>query len=336
MFGTLHLDLQNNNPEFIQHADGVAFMPREKTEVQRTENWVYAVQGNRINMHIFVHLRRWRAAPPTGSQPEKHGAEPEPEAGKHWLFCRKQYPGTIPMRIKDTASIPFTQSEPGDPRRTASDARVRPGLDSDIRIRPWAGLEERIFIGHWQRQATASRHSRHIDSEQLVLPNCDLPAHRESTDTSLDSTLAWQKEARTNCLKMLRCKHCNSRSDYMMLLTVVCDKLATLSGKVIAIYLQHCNKNPPEATRFPTPSCSPPKSSNKNPPNGMFVGNYEIDNPSEWSSVMSVLMRIQLRSLWSLMQEAKTVAYMASLSTQLAKLQDTEHRVSKLIDVWKI
>lgn len=133
--------------------------------------------------------------------------------------------------------------------------------------------------------------------------------------TALDSAMAFHKEALIQCDAMLRCARCSARSEYMMLLTVVCEKLVALCEKVLHRYLEHI------AQLGPGDNSSRQR---------IFLGDYEIDLTHEWEYLMKVVIVFQLRNLGRLLGKMKTLASSAIRGSQLQILIATERRLRRM------
>ena len=155
---------------------------------------------------------------------------------------------------------------------------------------------------------------------QTVVPLLEeLEDRANSVDPqALTSILAWKKEARNHCEAMLRCTCCTARSDYMMLLAVVCDKLVTLCEKVVHRYLSSTGQRLSDQKSGVT-------SQHK-----LFVGDYEVDTPGEWMYIMRVLIMLQLGSMGTLLGKMKSIASTALRGTQLTVLRAMDQRVAKM------
>lgn len=138
---------------------------------------------------------------------------------------------------------------------------------------------------------------------------------------ALDSAMAYHKEALSQCDGMLRCARCSGRSEYMMLLTIVCEKLVALCDKVLHRYLEHTSRRPDG-----NPSLRETTEARQR----IFLGDYEIDLTQEWKYLMKVLIVFQLRSLGRLLGKMKTLASSAIRGSQLTLLLNTERRLRDL------
>ncbi|EOD47381.1 putative c6 zinc finger domain protein [Neofusicoccum parvum UCRNP2] len=151
---------------------------------------------------------------------------------------------------------------------------------------------------------------------------------------TLDVALASHKLFLNRALRVLNCSGCRARSEHMVLLTRVCDKLVRLAERIVLSYLQLDAAAPtPRSSLTSTSSsaCSlsqPPSPSFPCPPaESLFLGCYETD-PSEWDSLVRVILSLQLRSLGTLLAGVRRSAS----SPQQPRLQVAETKVRLLAD----
>ena len=146
--------------------------------------------------------------------------------------------------------------------------------------------------------------------------------------SSLDGVLAFHKQASGYCETMVAWQRCTSRSEHMMLLTFICEKLVILCEKTATLFLRQLKRtrgspNWQESTVIENQIGRP--SSQK------YIGEYEIDVPQEWNYLIRVLVLIRLEKLGSLVARMKAIASTAKRDTQLSMLQNTERRVREVI-----
>ncbi|KAL2830810.1 hypothetical protein BDW59DRAFT_158250 [Aspergillus cavernicola] len=117
-----------------------------------------------------------------------------------------------------------------------------------------------------------------------------------------------------------------------MLLTIVCDKLVSLSSKLVnfrprGVVLDDKKNTLAEDVR------STERMMDDNSARGnMFVGDYEIDDPNEWSCILRVLFLLQLKQLRLLIREIKAVACNEIMNTQVAMLEHAERQVVQMME----
>lgn len=145
---------------------------------------------------------------------------------------------------------------------------------------------------------------------------------------ALDSILAWQKRALAHCSTVLRCSACGSRSEYILLLGVVTERLAALCESTASLYLKELRCRSSLRSR---PNGRHHSRTSSEESGTVFFGRYEIESTEEWSSLIRVLILLQLRSLRSLLGNLKMAAAAGTNATQLPMMQATERRVGNLL-----
>ena len=144
----------------------------------------------------------------------------------------------------------------------------------------------------------------------------------------LDCMLAWQKKALARCNLVLSCSTCVARSEYILLLGLIAERLATLCESTVSSYLKEVQRRCSHGSRLDAKLGSRTSSEE---PNNVFLGRYEVESPEEWSSLMRVLIVLQLQSVRDLLIGMKKVASAGTNKTQLPMVQATERRVGSLI-----
>ncbi|KAL9123065.1 MAG: hypothetical protein Q9187_000392 [Circinaria calcarea] len=142
----------------------------------------------------------------------------------------------------------------------------------------------------------------------------------------LDSALAYHKEALHRCNTMLRCLICTARSENMMLLAVVCEKLVAMCDRIASRFLQHTWQ--PHVC-FGSKHGIEERSSRKGDEcrRKVFFGNYEIDQREEWEHLIRVLIFLQLKRLGSLMAKIKMVTSLELRGAQHTVLLTAERKI---------
>lgn len=216
---------------------------------------------------------------------------------------------------------------------SATSTKQRPGLlNPRSRIQACASLPE-----------TQSPKQGDCQCFQTTLVLLEGFENRASTlgTQSIDSILAYQKKALNHCTHMVRCPACAARSDYMVLLGVVSDKLITSYEQVIARNTEnllkppfsnqhHGDQNSEDGRRLGT--CTPFSS----PSDGggaalaacaVTFGCYKIEGHKEWDFVVRVLIALQLQQVASLLAHMQVIAERMSREPQLAALRMRKQRL---------
>lgn len=148
---------------------------------------------------------------------------------------------------------------------------------------------------------------------------------------TLDSMLASQKEFLSRCHSILDCQNCSMRAEYILLLGLLAQNLTNLCENTVNKYLDAVQRpsdshETGDAT-IPSPSLS--ETSNK-----VYLGQYEVDSPQEWHTLMKVLIVMQLQNVQSLLRGMFKAASLGSNAEHYPMIErpcPTERRVAGLI-----
>jgi hypothetical protein len=165
--------------------------------------------------------------------------------------------------------------------------------------------------------------------------------HESLGQSSVESSLSFQRGAVEKCTTMIACNSCRSSSERMMLLALIVDKLVIefedltracqQEGILHALPNLHSVSSHGQATpscmRNPTsafiPSIYFPKASS--PERRLFLGDYEVQ-PSEWEPLVKTLITLYARKLESLISCCRTWATATNRSAMLAMFSKVERR----------
>lgn len=165
----------------------------------------------------------------------------------------------------------------------------------------------------------------------IVIVIEDLEAKSMHVDTtSLDSILMSQKEALDRCNSVLNCSTCYLRREYILLLGMVTEVLASLCESTVTKYLETSN----DGTLPREPDADARHYSRGSPMDDIKVslGGYEIEIPEERIRMVHVLIAMQLQSSKKFIEGvANAVVLRAEGKTSAIKVQAAEQRVAKLI-----
>lgn len=149
---------------------------------------------------------------------------------------------------------------------------------------------------------------------------------------AIDGILSFKKRALNQCNVMLECQGCNSHSQFMMLLVVICDKMVAsferLSLTCREVHQQIANVgDPKKAEGFTIVDGK-----------SLFVGEYEVDLDEERCYLVRQLVMLQLRNLATFELRLKGIAngwswdaHKTMLATIDKRLQDTAANI-RLLD----
>ncbi|KAL8729760.1 MAG: hypothetical protein Q9181_004888 [Wetmoreana brouardii] len=148
---------------------------------------------------------------------------------------------------------------------------------------------------------------------------------------AIDGILSFKKRALNQCNVMLECQGCNSHSQFMMLLVVICDKMVAsferLSLSCREVHQQITQVG--DVKKAEGLSIVDGKS--------LFVGEYEVDLDEERCYLVRQLVMLQLRNLATFELRLKGIAngwswdaHKTMLATIDKRLQDTAANISRL------
>ena len=150
---------------------------------------------------------------------------------------------------------------------------------------------------------------------------------------AIDGILSFKKRALNQCNVMLECQGCNSHSQFMMLLVVICDKMVAsferLSLSCRDVHQQFNAEVESKAKKGEGSAIFGGKS--------MSVGEYEVDLDEERCYLVRQLVMLQLRNLATFELRLKGIAngwswdtHKTMLATIDKRLQDTAANVRRL------
>ena len=125
----------------------------------------------------------------------------------------------------------------------------------------------------------------------------------EIDDSAVDSKLASQKDFLNRCNSILGCQTCSARPEYLLLLGLLTQNLTNFCEGTVNRYLNEIGNHPESsATMGPLAETK----------NRGRVGHYEVDSRHEWSTLMKVLIILQLQSVQTLLRGMKKASHLES------------------------
>lgn len=148
---------------------------------------------------------------------------------------------------------------------------------------------------------------------------------------TLDSMLVSQKDFLRRCNSILDCIDCSVRAEYILLLGLLAQSLTNLCEDTVNKYIEEVQRQLefPKTSHATIPSPPSSETSNK-----VFLGQYEIESPQEWHTLMKVLIVMQLQNLQSLLRGMFKAASLGSNANHFPMIErpcPTERRVMVLI-----
>ncbi|KAK7749841.1 hypothetical protein SLS53_000422 [Cytospora paraplurivora] len=146
----------------------------------------------------------------------------------------------------------------------------------------------------------------------------------------LDSALASHKEAVRYGESMLACQLCSSRVENMTILSFLTERLAVLCERIVAAYMEQVASAPVVTTGKGKDAVVPARHDLAH--ETLFLGEYEVDLPSEWNVLLGHLIAVQLAALNSLVGSTKASSHTRwrSVNTE-KKIKDLLERLRQFI-----
>ncbi|KAL8898730.1 MAG: hypothetical protein Q9192_001929 [Flavoplaca navasiana] len=193
------------------------------------------------------------------------------------------------------------------------------------------GMDTRLDSPGFSIQSTFS------DCDSYLKNLCSLPDPLEPPFDSL--VLAKQQSALNNCLRMARCVSCAARSDYMILLGVVSDKLITSYEQVVMdkdakLHAGTDNRDDQEGGKMACSvvSSGPISAAARDTRRKCAIsfGCYQVDGTTEWEFVVKVLIVLQLRQVFILLAHMQSIAEGTSRDQHVSALRMRKQRLQTL------
>ena len=146
---------------------------------------------------------------------------------------------------------------------------------------------------------------------------------------NVDTILAHHKEALMRCKNVLECAHCDSPTDHMMLLVVVCRKLVTLVEEVVRVFNRWRTIN--QLVKDGIGAVRDDGGQHHQDRWNFSFGNYVVDSELEGGSIIKILILVQLKGTLGILNRLKSIAKAEQRETQMAMLQAIEHKVTEIV-----
>jgi hypothetical protein len=126
-------------------------------------------------------------------------------------------------------------------------------------------------------------------------------------DSPLDTSLAAAKGTLASGRRLLHCRDCMRRTETLMLLLFVSEKVIDLNSRIVEQYRKQIDTDANQTGK-----------SQRN--RFVMVGEYEISSQREWSCLLHALVTVQLQSLHEFLSELGEMAQSTLPQSQHAKL----------------
>ena len=249
-------------------------------------------------------------------------------------------PSDVDQLSNDSASLAFnidsylaspasTSLQSTSGRASRDDTDSWEGLSLSTLSRAHHGLND--HLAHSSKSLSSSQ-------DQLVRCRClrtigtlleDFERRDQSSaPATLDLTLGSQKEALARCDSVLRCSMCVARSEYILLVGLITERLVVVYESIISSYLKEIQRR---SESLPSSSGEDRSRSSPGEPNKVYLGRYKIESIEEWSGLFKVIIIRQLRNLCNLLEDMKRAAAVENSPTQLPMVRITERKVRDMI-----
>ena len=147
------------------------------------------------------------------------------------------------------------------------------------------------------------------------------------TPTTVDEILAYHRHAVENTNEVLSCKSCSSRSEYVTLLAIISDKLATLSDKIVGAFICHLQGQ----ENLESQSLVDISGEWRNDKKEMRLGEYEIKTHKEWTCLITAVIALQLKELMTHVRKVRIVAASIRRGVQVQGLKNLEKKLKDML-----
>lgn len=145
--------------------------------------------------------------------------------------------------------------------------------------------------------------------------------------TAVDEILAYHRHAVGNGNEVLSCRSCCSRSEYVTLLTIVSEKLVTLSDRIVAAFICHLQGQDELENQDLVDISGEWRNGRK----GMRLGEYEVETPKEWACLITAVITLQLKELMTHIRKVRAVAASTRRGVQVQGLENLEGRLKGML-----
>ncbi|KAE8396121.1 hypothetical protein BDV23DRAFT_168384 [Aspergillus alliaceus] len=160
-----------------------------------------------------------------------------------------------------------------------------------------------------------------LNSAVILLDELETPHHDGAPgEQGLDSILSIYQEVLFLCKRMINCDTCRRKSENMMVLTMVLERLAILCGEVIDAFIAQREANGLGALPVPVAMME------KQP---LVLGEYEIQG-GDYEVMMGMLVTRRLSELESLLARMKMISSLTRRAHQQARMARVDQHIKNL------
>ena len=147
-----------------------------------------------------------------------------------------------------------------------------------------------------------------------------VPPHHAAT---MDALLAFLKYALAHGNRVLGCKSCCRRSEYLTLLAIFGDRIAGLADRIATAFFERVHEQ--ERREDERQQASAESGS------GCRLGEYEVETPKEWTCMLAAMIKLQLNGAMDYVRRMKLMAVSIGLTVQVQALEQVEQRLKNLL-----
>ncbi|KAL4922543.1 hypothetical protein BDW62DRAFT_54836 [Aspergillus aurantiobrunneus] len=160
-----------------------------------------------------------------------------------------------------------------------------------------------------------------LNSAVFLLDELESPHHDGAPgEQGLDSILSIYQEVLFLCKRMINCASCRGKSENMMVLSMVLERLTILCGEVIDAFIAQRDANGPGAPPIP------PAMMERQP---LALGEYEIDG-GDYEVMMGVLVTRRLLELEAFLARMKRISSLTRRAHQQARMARVDQHIKDL------
>lgn len=231
-------------------------------------------------------------------------------------------------------SIPISSTSPvlPAPSEQMSDSQIsrnisRDGSD-DVVWSPSPSLESSNTGKVIRRRSGTNRENSHNPPAKVAACECLIitvslleELGSQKVDLSLNEGLATHKGCLAKSISVLECQTCMSKSESVMLLVMVYERLVSFCETLTDTYLKRQN-------HLRSTASSPALDRLR-----LKVGKYELDKGEEWDCVLGALTLFQVKTLGRQLLAMRKPASIVLRSSQISKLFTCERRMRALVEL---
>ncbi|CAI7653281.1 unnamed protein product [Penicillium pancosmium] len=226
-------------------------------------------------------------------------------------YFHSGYPGSENMAQQPPPPLASNGSTPPNVLPTPPVDQV---LDPTVRI---TRSTDNITEGIMEGQSSCSC----LNSAVFLLDELESPDHEgDPGEQGLDSILSIYQEVLFLCKRMINCDPCQEKSENMMVLSMVLERLTIICGEMIDDFIARMEANGREQASMLAATMD------KQP---LSLGDYEIEG-GDYEIMMGVLVTRRLLELQSFLVRLKTIGSLTRRAHQQARMARIDQHIQDL------